>query len=238
MFTIPRGMPHILNIWVLHLAANNVLSSQPCNPHVSPYFFLHLANPEVPLISASPCLISANLLSSLHHLTQGPPFDTQHCSAVCVQKESSELQQEEEQALRQIAQCLWGQKDVSWGVSELSCRAGRGMCWDAEHCSGKRSRSEQSRAPRFGAGLGNVVFALLSPRTVNDSYPSLLCHCAWGWPKGSAEVSKLIYKKAPNNQLTLLCTEKERVRSLNLWNQKPLGLFVAWNCSFRYPSFF
>lgn len=44
MFTLPRGISHILSIWILHLAANNVLSSQPCNSHlsipqISPYFF-------------------------------------------------------------------------------------------------------------------------------------------------------------------------------------------------------
>lgn len=86
----------------------------------------------------------------------------------------------------------------------------------------------RSRAGLHGLGQAWEMFLLcLSPRTVNDSYPSLLCHCAWGWPKGSAEVSKLIYKKAPKNQLTLLCTEKQWVRSLDLWNQKLLGLFVV-----------
>lgn len=50
------------------------------------------------------------------------------------------------------------------GVSALSCRAGRGMCWEAACCSGKGGRSVQSWAPWFGAGLGNVVFALPLPK--------------------------------------------------------------------------
>lgn len=61
----------------------------------------------------------------------------------------------------------------------------------------------QSRAPHTGTGLGNIdVFLCLSPKIVDDAYPSLLCHSAQEWPKGSAEVSGLIHKKAPKDELT------------------------------------
>jgi len=33
-------------------------------------------------------------------------------------------------------------------------------------------------------------------------------------------------------------TEKEWVRSLNLWSQKQFRVLVAWNCSFQCQSFF
>lgn len=99
------------------------------------------------------------------------------------------------------------------GVSELSCKAGRGMCCRAEklHTAlGKGAGRRRAGLHGLGQAWETLFLLCLSPKMVNDSYPSLLCHCAWRWPKGSTEVSGLIHKKAPKDELTSFAQKRSR----------------------------
>lgn len=90
------------------------------------------------------------------------------------------------------------------GVSELSCRAGRGMRCGVEKMRWERGQVGAEPGSAVWGRPGKSCFSLcLSPKIVNDSYPSLLCHYARRWPEGSAGVSRLIHKSHPKTSRLL-----------------------------------
>lgn len=94
--------------------------------------------------------------------------------------------------------CLWSKKSCHSGLSKAGgqiekCTIRWRICmllWERGQVGTELDLAVWDRSEK-------CCFSLPLPQHANDSYPSLLCHCAQGWPKGFGEVSEVRLKKTP-----------------------------------------